>query len=61
MELWGDRLAGASSHRQWPTALFRLLEMLDAGAPPPRRDRPAVGSSARWNPRSAGGRRTLRS
>ena len=36
MELWGDRLAGAVvAIGNAPTALFRLLEMLDAGAPPP--------------------------
>jgi precorrin-8X/cobalt-precorrin-8 methylmutase len=36
MELWGDRLAGAViAIGNAPTALFRLLEMLDAGAQPP--------------------------
>lgn len=36
MELWRDRLAGAIvAIGNAPTALFRLLEMLDAGAPPP--------------------------
>jgi precorrin-8X/cobalt-precorrin-8 methylmutase len=36
MELWGDRLAGAVvAVGNAPTALFRLLEMLDAGARPP--------------------------
>lgn len=36
MELWGDRLGGAVvAIGNAPTALFRLLEMLDAGAPPP--------------------------
>ena len=36
MELWRDRLAGAVvAIGNAPTALFRLLEMLDAGAPPP--------------------------
>jgi precorrin-8X/cobalt-precorrin-8 methylmutase len=36
MELWGDRLAGAVvAIGNAPTALFRLLEMLDAGAPAP--------------------------
>lgn len=36
MELWGDRLAGAVvAVGNAPTALFRLLEMLDAGASPP--------------------------
>jgi precorrin-8X/cobalt-precorrin-8 methylmutase len=36
LELWGDRLAGAVvAVGNAPTALFRLLEMLDAGAPPP--------------------------
>src|SRR5258708_13936278 len=36
MELWGDRLAGAVvAIGNAPTALFRLLEMLDAGAKPP--------------------------
>jgi precorrin-8X/cobalt-precorrin-8 methylmutase len=42
LELWGDRLAGAVvAIGNAPTALFRLLEMIDAGAPgvsttPPR-------------------------
>jgi precorrin-8X/cobalt-precorrin-8 methylmutase len=36
MELWGDRLAGAVvAVGNAPTALFHLLEMLDAGAPRP--------------------------
>ncbi len=36
MELWRDRLRGALvAIGNAPTALFRLLEMLDAGAPPP--------------------------
>jgi precorrin-8X/cobalt-precorrin-8 methylmutase len=36
MELWNDRLAGAVvAIGNAPTALFHLLEMLDAGAPPP--------------------------
>ena len=36
MELWNDRLAGAVvAIGNAPTALFRLLEMLAAGAPPP--------------------------
>ena len=36
LELWGDRLAGAVvAVGNAPTALFRLLEMLDAGAAPP--------------------------
>jgi precorrin-8X/cobalt-precorrin-8 methylmutase len=36
MELWGERLAGAVvAIGNAPTALFRLLEMLDAGAKPP--------------------------
>ncbi len=36
MELWRDRLAGAVvAIGNAPTALFRLLEMLDAGAPKP--------------------------
>jgi precorrin-8X/cobalt-precorrin-8 methylmutase len=36
MELWRDRLAGALvAIGNAPTALFRLLEMLDAGAPAP--------------------------
>ncbi len=36
MELWGKRLAGAVvAIGNAPTALFRLLEMLDAGAKPP--------------------------
>ena len=36
LELWADRLAGALiAIGNAPTALFRLMEMLDAGAPPP--------------------------
>jgi precorrin-8X/cobalt-precorrin-8 methylmutase len=36
MELWRDRLGGALvAIGNAPTALFRLLEMLDAGAPAP--------------------------
>jgi precorrin-8X/cobalt-precorrin-8 methylmutase len=36
MELWRPHLAGAIvAIGNAPTALFRLLEMLDAGAPPP--------------------------
>ena len=36
LELWGERLAGAViAIGNAPTALFRLLEMLDAGAPKP--------------------------
>ncbi len=36
MELWRDRLGGAVvAIGNAPTALFRLLEMLDDGAPPP--------------------------
>ena len=36
MELWGERLRGALVVvGNAPTALFRLLEMLDAGAPKP--------------------------
>jgi precorrin-8X/cobalt-precorrin-8 methylmutase len=36
MELWCDRLGGAVvAIGNAPTALFRLLEMLDAGAPLP--------------------------
>jgi precorrin-8X/cobalt-precorrin-8 methylmutase len=36
LELWRDRLAGAVAViGNAPTALFRLLEMLDAGAPRP--------------------------
>jgi precorrin-3B synthase len=36
LELWADRLAGAVvAIGNAPTALFRLLEMLDAGAPKP--------------------------
>lgn len=36
LELWGDRLAGALvAIGNAPTALFRLLELLDAGAPAP--------------------------
>ena len=36
LHLWGARLAGALvAIGNAPTALFRLLELLDAGAPPP--------------------------
>jgi precorrin-8X/cobalt-precorrin-8 methylmutase len=36
VDLWGDRLAGAVvAIGNAPTALFRLLELLDAGAPHP--------------------------
>ena len=36
LELWGERLAGAVvAVGNAPTALFRLLELLDAGAPRP--------------------------
>jgi precorrin-8X/cobalt-precorrin-8 methylmutase len=36
MDLWRDRLAGAVvAIGNAPTALFRLLEMLDGGAPLP--------------------------
>jgi len=36
LDLWGDRLAGAVvAIGNAPTALFRLLEMVEAGAPPP--------------------------
>jgi precorrin-8X/cobalt-precorrin-8 methylmutase len=36
MELWADRLAGAVvAIGNAPTALYRLLEMIDAGAPRP--------------------------
>ncbi|MEU7904547.1 precorrin-8X methylmutase [Actinoplanes sp. NPDC049118] len=36
LELWGDRLAGAVvAIGNAPTALFRLLEMVEAGAPRP--------------------------
>ena len=36
LQLWGGRLAGALvAIGNAPTALFHLLEMLDAGAPPP--------------------------
>ena len=36
LELWGDRLAGAVvAIGNAPTALFHLLELLDAGAPAP--------------------------
>jgi precorrin-8X/cobalt-precorrin-8 methylmutase len=36
MELWRDRLGGAVvAIGNAPTALFRLLELLDEGAPPP--------------------------
>ena len=36
LDLWGDRLAGAVvAIGNAPTALFRLLDLLDAGAPKP--------------------------
>jgi precorrin-8X/cobalt-precorrin-8 methylmutase len=36
MELWGERMAGAVvAIGNAPTALFRLFELLDAGAKPP--------------------------
>lgn len=36
LDLWGDRLAGAVvAIGNAPTALFRLIELLDAGAPRP--------------------------
>ncbi|MCK8785212.1 precorrin-8X methylmutase [Roseomonas sp. NAR14] len=36
LELWGDRLGGALvAIGNAPTALFRLLELVEAGAPPP--------------------------
>jgi precorrin-8X/cobalt-precorrin-8 methylmutase len=36
VDLWGDRLAGAVvAIGNAPTALFRLLELADAGAPEP--------------------------
>src|SRR6516162_8147264 len=36
LELWRDRLGGAVvAIGNAPTALFRLLELIDAGAPPP--------------------------
>src|SRR6267378_7592681 len=36
LELWGDRLGGAVvAIGNAPTALFRLLELIDAGAPKP--------------------------
>jgi precorrin-8X/cobalt-precorrin-8 methylmutase len=36
LDLWGDRLGGAVvAIGNAPTALFRLIEMLDAGAPKP--------------------------
>ena len=36
LDLWGDRLTGALvAIGNAPTALFRLLELLDAGAPRP--------------------------
>ncbi len=36
LDLWGDQLGGAVvAIGNAPTALFRLLELLDAGAPPP--------------------------
>jgi precorrin-8X/cobalt-precorrin-8 methylmutase len=36
LDLWGERMAGALvAIGNAPTALFHLLELLDAGAPPP--------------------------
>jgi precorrin-8X/cobalt-precorrin-8 methylmutase len=36
LELWGERLGGALvAMGNAPTALFHLLELIDAGAPPP--------------------------
>ena len=36
LDLWGDRMAGALvAIGNAPTALFHLLELIDAGAPPP--------------------------
>ena len=36
LDLWAERMAGAVvAIGNAPTALFRLLELLDAGAPPP--------------------------
>lgn len=36
LDLWGDRMAGALvAIGNAPTALFRLLELLESGAPPP--------------------------
>jgi precorrin-8X/cobalt-precorrin-8 methylmutase len=36
LELWGERMAGAVvAIGNAPTALFRLLELVEAGAPPP--------------------------
>jgi precorrin-8X/cobalt-precorrin-8 methylmutase len=36
LQLWGEHLAGAVvAIGNAPTALFHLLELLDAGAPPP--------------------------
>jgi precorrin-8X/cobalt-precorrin-8 methylmutase len=36
LELWGERLGGALvAIGNAPTALFHLLELIDAGAPPP--------------------------
>ena len=36
LDLWGERMEGALvAIGNAPTALFRLLELLDAGAPPP--------------------------
>jgi precorrin-8X/cobalt-precorrin-8 methylmutase len=36
LDLWGDRLGGAVvAIGNAPTALFRLLEMVEAGAPRP--------------------------
>ncbi len=55
LELWGDKLDGAVvAIGNAPTALFHLLNLIEAGAP-----RPAAivadpsGSSARWSRREA--------
>jgi len=51
LELWADKLAGAVvAIGNAPTALFRLLELLDAGAP--SRRRLWASRSALWAPRS---------
>ena len=59
LDLWGDRLAGALvAIGNAPTALFRLLELLDAGAPLARGDHRHAGRICRRRrgQRSVGGR-----
>ena len=52
VELWADRLGGAVlAIGNAPTALFRLLELVDEGAPrPPRCSAARSGSSAPRSP-----------